>query len=59
MIVDDAHGKTRMKRGTATDKQKADYLNKNKKGEHSEHVHSTVQKGDKTEKKHDGVHHLF
>ena len=60
VIVDDAHGKTRMKQGTASDEQKKDYLNKNKKGDHSDHVHSTYQKGgNKTEKLNDGVHHLF
>lgn len=56
VIVDDAHGKTRMNRGTASDQQMKDYLNKNKKGDHSKHVHSTVENGDKLQ---DGVHYRF
>lgn len=59
VIVDDAHAKTRMNRGTASEEQKTDDLNKNRKGDHSKHVHSTYQKGNKTEKLNDGVHHLF
>lgn len=56
VIVDGAHKKIRMNQGTATDKEKLDYLNKNMKGDHNTHVHSTDEKGNKLKNE---VHHLF
>lgn len=54
--VNDAHGTTRMKKGTASIEQKKEHHNKNYKGDHSNHVHSTDKKGKKLE---DSMHHLF
>lgn len=55
VISNPPHGNVRMNNGTATEEQKKEQHNQNKKGDKSQHFHSTDAKGDKLENK---MHYL-